>query len=100
MGWGGGVAIGSHLPGTFAVASDVFDQRIKARFPVGSDEAALRAELGREGFAIRRDKDLPLDSYARCHANELVCAADWVIRWNRVDGKIANIEVTYKEVCL
>src|ERR1700730_11500126 len=40
-------AIGSHLPGTFAVASDAFDQRVKARFPAGSNEAAFRAELAR-----------------------------------------------------
>jgi hypothetical protein len=41
-------AIGSHLPGTFAVASDALNQRVKERFPVGSGESALRAELKRE----------------------------------------------------
>jgi hypothetical protein len=93
-------AIGSHLPGTFAVASDVFDRRIKSRFPVGSDETALRAELEREGFMITPDKDSLLDFVARYHANELICGADWVIRWSGSNGKIVNIEAIYKEVCL
>jgi hypothetical protein len=92
--------IGSHLPGTFVVASDAFDQRIKARFPVGSGESALRTELEREGFVTTRDKDSPFDFSARFHANELVCAADWVVRWSAVEGKIASIEARYKEVCL
>jgi uncharacterized protein YndB with AHSA1/START domain len=67
---------------------------------VDSDEAALRAELEREGFVITRDKESPFDFVARYHANELVCGADWVIRWSGADGKIANIEARYKEVCL
>jgi hypothetical protein len=93
-------AIGSHLPGTFAVASDAFDQRVKVRFPVGSGETALRTELDREGFVTTRDKDSPLNFSAYYHANELVCAADWVVRWSGEEGKIANIEARYKEVCL
>jgi hypothetical protein len=93
-------AIGSHLPGTFAVASDAFDQRIKARFPVGSDEDALRAELVRERFVVAHDKDSALSFSARYHANELVCAADWVIRWSAINGRISDIKGSYKEVCL
>jgi hypothetical protein len=95
-------AIGTHLPGTFAVASDAFDQRVKETFPVGSGEAALLAELKRERFVTSQDKDnnSGLKFAARYHANELVCAADWVIRWSAVDGRIADIKSTYKEVCL
>ena len=93
-------AIGRHLPGSFSVASDAFDQRVKVRFPLGSDEADLRAELARERFVITQDKDSALNFVARYHTNELVCASDWAIRWSRVDGNIANIEASYKEVCL
>lgn len=93
-------AIGSHLPGTFAVASGAFDQRVKTRFPVGSGETLLRTELTREGFVISRDKDSPFNFSARFHASELVCAADWVIRWSAEERKIASIEARYKEVCL
>jgi hypothetical protein len=82
------------------VASDAFDQRIKERFPVGSGETTLRTELTSEGFVITRDNDSPFSFSARFHANELVCVADWVVRWSEVEGKIANIDATYKEVCL
>ena len=54
----------------------------------------------REGFVITRDKDSPFNFFARFHASELVCAADWVIRWSGEEGKIASIEARYKEVCL
>jgi len=93
-------AIGTHLPGTFAVASDAFDQRIKARFPVGSDEAALRTELAREHFVVNQDKDSALSFSARYHASELVCAANWVVRWSGANKKIVSIGASYKEVCL
>jgi hypothetical protein len=93
-------AIGSHLPGTFSVASDAFDQRVKARFPIGLDETALRAQLTQERFIIRRDEDSPFSFSANYHANELFCAADWVIRWSVFEGKVAAISGNYKEICL
>jgi hypothetical protein len=93
-------AIGSHLPGTFSVASDAFDQRVKARFTIGLDETALRAQLTQERFIIRRDKDSPFSFSANYHANELFCAADWVIRWSVFEGKVAAISGSYKEICL
>lgn len=45
--------IGRGLPPALAEARPAFDQRVKERFPIGSDEAAMRAELRREGFAFR-----------------------------------------------
>jgi hypothetical protein len=93
-------AMGSHLPGSFSVASDAFDQRVKTRFPVGSDERALRAALAGEKFVISRDRDSPFSFSANYHANELVCAADWVIRWSVFEGMIAAIGGSYKEICL
>jgi hypothetical protein len=67
---------------------------------VGSDEAALRAELAREHFVIAQDKDSVLSFSARYHTGELVCAGDWVIRWSADNGKISIIGATYEEVCL
>ena len=93
-------AIGSHLPGSFSEASDAFDARVKARFPVGSDETALRAELAREKFVVSTDKDSASDFAARYHADELVCGASWVIRWSVAEAKVAAIGGTYREICL
>jgi hypothetical protein len=93
-------AIGSHLPGSFSEASNAFDERVKARFPVGSDETALRAELAREKFVVSADKDSASGFVARYHADELVCGASWVIRWSVAEAKVAAIGGTYREVCL
>jgi hypothetical protein len=93
-------AIGSHLPGTFSVAADAFDQRVKARFPIGSDEAALRTEMMQQRFVIARDKDSPFSFSAGYVANELICRADWVIRWSVFEGKVAAIGGSYEEICL
>jgi hypothetical protein len=93
-------AMGSHLPGSFSEASDAFDERVKGRFPVGSDETALRAELAREKFVVSADKDSPSGFVARYHADELVCGTSWVIRWSVAEAKVATIGGSYREVCL
>jgi hypothetical protein len=93
-------AIGSHLRGSFSEASNAFDGRVKARFPVGSDETALRAELAREKFVVSADKDSASDFVARYHADEIVCGASWVIRWSVAEAKVAAISGIYREVCL
>jgi len=51
--------IGAHLPGVLRDASDVFDQRVKARFPIGSDERALRQERAKQKFVIGRTPESP-----------------------------------------
>lgn len=91
--------IGSHLGGSAADASTVFDQQTKARFPVGSDENALRAELVRERFVIIRDKDSPFRFSATYSLSELFCRQDWSIRWDMNAGKIAAIGGKYWLTC-
>jgi hypothetical protein len=93
-------AIGSHLPGPFSAVSGAFDQRVKAQFPIGSDETALRAVLTQERFVIIRDRDSPFSFTARYGASELVCRADWTVRWSVFEGKIATIGGGYQEICL
>ena len=90
--------IGSHL-GASAADSAVFDQQVKARFPVGSDENALRVELVRERFVIIRDKDMPFRFSATYSASELFCRQDWIIRWSVYAGKIAGIGGKYWLTC-
>ena len=91
--------IGSHLGASSAETSAVFDQRAKARFPVGSDESALREELVRERFVIIRDKDSPFRFSATYSVSELFCRRDWIIRWNVDAGKIAYIGGKYWLTC-
>ncbi len=80
-------------------SSAVFDQQVKARFPVGSDENALRLELVRERFVIKRDKESPFRFSATYGASELFCRRDWIIQWNVNAGKIADIGGKYWLTC-
>ncbi len=91
--------IGSHVGASADESSAVFDQQVKARFPVGSDENALRVELVRERFVIIRDKDSPFRFSATYGASELFCRRDWIIRWNVNAGKIADIGGKYWLTC-
>jgi hypothetical protein len=91
--------IGSHLDASTAEASAVFDQRVKARFPVGSDEGHLREELVRERFVIIRDRDSPFRFSATYSVSELFCRRDWSIRWNMDDGTITDIDGNFWLTC-
>jgi|HubBroStandDraft_3_1064219.scaffolds.fasta_scaffold308701_2 hypothetical protein len=92
--------IGAHLPGVIREASNAFDQRVKARFPIGSDEGALRQELAKQKFIIRRKPEAPFSFSATYTASELVCRADWDIRWSMFGGKIESIGAGFGETCL
>jgi hypothetical protein len=92
--------IGAHLPGVFREASGAFDQRVKARFPIGSDERALRQELTKQKFVISRSPESPFSFTANYTANELVCRAHWDIRWSMFSGKIGSVGANFGEICL
>lgn len=91
--------IGSHLSAFPAEDSAEFDQQVKARFPVGSDENALRATLARERFAIFGDADSHFRFSAAYSASELFCRHDWSIRWSVQAGKIVDIGGKYWLTC-
>jgi hypothetical protein len=87
------------------VAADVtpwFDTQVKRRFPVGSDEEKLRAELRREAFAIAaaNNPTLRYQFTASYQANELVCKAWWNLRWRSEQGKITDISASWGQTCL
>jgi len=92
--------IDAHLPGVFKEASGAFDQRVKARFPIGSGERALCQEIVKQKFVISRKAESPFSFSARYTANELVCRADWDIRWSMFGGKIESIDAGFGETCL
>ena len=91
--------IGSHLSAFPAGDSAEFDQQVKARFPVGSDENALRVTLVRERFVIFGDTDSRFRFSATHSASELFCRQDWSIRWSVYAGKIVGIGGKYWLTC-
>ncbi len=67
---------------------------------MGSDEEALRRELAKEKFVIKRMPESPFSFSARYTADELVCGAYWDIHWSVFAGKIDTIGGSYSEICL
>lgn len=92
--------IGVGLHGPVRDVQAEFDRRVKAQFPIGSDEAILHRELLREKFTIRRDKDSPFSFSAKYIANNIACRMDWTIRWSEYAGTIAAIGGYWGQTCL
>jgi len=90
---------GSHLSASAAEDSAEFDQQVKARFPVGSDENALRVTLVRERFVIIGDTGSLFRFSATYSVSELFCRQDWSIRWSVYAGKIVDIGGKYWLTC-
>jgi hypothetical protein len=92
--------IGSGLPGPSRQVQADFDQRVRTRFPIGSDEAALHNELLREKFVIVRGKDSPFMFFARYYSSLIVCRDNWTIQWSVFAGRVADIAGYWEEICL
>jgi len=88
------------LPEGASAATAAFDQRVKTRFPAGSDEAALRDELLREGFVIRASEDSPPIFVATYERGDSTCRVDWTIQWRADGGRIAELGAKYTPTCL
>ena|ERR1700722_2367821 len=88
------------LPEGAYAATAAFDQRVKTRFPVGSDEAILRAELMRERFVIRASGDSSATIIATYEHADSTCRVDWTIQWREDAGKIVDIGAKYWPTCL
>jgi hypothetical protein len=92
--------IGAGLHGSVEEVQAEFDRRVRAQFPIGSAETVLRAELVREKFRIRRDKDSPFSFSANYASNYIACRLDWTIRWSVYAGTIADIAGHWQQTCL
>jgi hypothetical protein len=82
--------------------SSAFNARVQSRFPVGSGEAAMLAELKREHFKTETH-DTSASRYQFSALRDLpglACRRFWTIRWNSAEGKITDIEGGYSGVCL
>jgi len=92
--------IGEGLNGPVREIPAAFDQRMKTRFPVGSDETPLHSELAREKFTITRDKDSPFSFSASYQSGGIACVYQWTIRWSVYEGRIADIGGYWGQTCL
>jgi hypothetical protein len=85
-----------------ADVSRAFESRVQLRFPVGSREADMLAELEREKFkTLSQDKSVsryPFKAYRDLPG--LPCRRVWRIQWNSEAGKIVDIDGDYSATCL
>ena len=81
------------LPKSFGSTPD-FDNRINQRYPVGSDEAKLLAELRSERFTITESHDASGRNQrsALYESNRFPCKETWTIRWVYEHGIINAVE--------
>jgi hypothetical protein len=79
-----------------------FDDRVRQRFPIGSSEEALVAELRREEFSIRevREPDGPYRFSATYDIHGFTCRDSWTIEWAVVHERIAMIQGVSRQICL
>jgi hypothetical protein len=88
-------------PKNVELVTPYFDSRIKQRFPVGSDEKELRAELHRERFRISATNDPQVGyQYIAIYRENGVCKVSWAVRWNADQGTITSTTAAYTQTCL
>ena len=99
--------LGSHLPHTFAEADPAFDARVRARFPIGTEEAVVVRELVRERFKITAVHAPPINNPDGFTAEAdhggnmgIACELKWTVIWRADQGRISAIEGHYGATCL
>jgi hypothetical protein len=95
--------IGRNLPNAFAEARPIFDQRVKARFPIGSSESELLGELRREKFTVtsldQKSSPYGYTKQATAEIARFPCRIWWLISWTAEANKITAIGGMYGSTC-
>jgi len=89
------------LPHNIEEARQAFSERVPMRFPVGSAETDLRAELQRQRFTIRTEgaNRAPYQFSAIVDIPGF-CRQTWVILWGAQTNQITSIAGNYSQTCL
>ena len=84
--------LGRDLPSKYAEGEKSFDERVKARFPIGTREADLVAELRNQGFSIDRDS---ADCKCATKTRGLIFRTLWSVRWRAKADRIEKVWGVY-----
>jgi hypothetical protein len=89
------------LPSNMQEARQAFSERVPMRFPVGSAETDLRAELQRQHFTIRTAgaNRAPYQFSAIVDIPGF-CRQTWVILWGAQTNQITSIAGDFSQTCL
>ena len=89
------------LPTNIQEARQAFSERVPARFPVGSAETDLRAELQRQHFTIRTAGAYRAPyQFSAIVDSPGLCRRTWVILWSALTHQITSIAGDYSVTCL
>ena|SRR5689334_17875802 len=73
-----------------------WDQRVRQRFPIGSDESSLLTELHHDNFVL----DPRGPGRANYTQYGFPCRQDWGVKWTAQDGHITEIAGEHSASCL
>lgn len=86
--------------------SEEFSRRVDARFPVGSSEIALRAELEEQGFETPSPL-LDRRPFVSTHEHQLTyslpstaCGHTFYVIWSADEGSVQGARGFYRSVCM
>ena len=85
--------IGRNLPSNIKEASELFDARVKAIYPMGTSEERLIANLRKQGFvpsSLRKDWGRAVFTQKSLLVNTI-----WTVSWQAENGKIVLIRGSY-----
>jgi hypothetical protein len=73
-----------------------WDQRVRERFPPGTDEQKLVTELRRQHFVFNPTQA----GRASFRSSDLACTQTWGVKWAARDGLITEIAGEHNGACL
>jgi hypothetical protein len=77
-----------------------FNERVKARFPVGSDARELRTELRTQGFQIGDSHWAGFMFSAHYVGGGFPCNSNVSVNWNESSDRITRISSNFGGACL
>jgi hypothetical protein len=78
---------------SFAETEAAMDALLLARFPPGSDPAALRWALARDGFAV-------VGTEATRIVDPWMCRLEWDVTWTEEAGALGPVDASLGGACM
>lgn len=85
--------LGRHLPSNYDQGEKLFDERVKAHFPIGMSEPDLIETLQKQGFRINSYDSIECKSAT--FEKGVVLRTVWSVRWREREGRISEIWGVY-----
>jgi hypothetical protein len=90
--------IAQGMDSTFSKGDEQFKRRVRARYPIGSSEKRLLADLRAQGFVA----DIRPGDLSSADLHRFMGCGDkvWSVRWRATDDRITEVFGVYGAVCL